>query len=70
MNDIYNPAPGSVAITTVTTPSNYKKNELKDLLIKSLKIIKDNGNTLSDPYFYNQQIYVILDKVPELSTVF
>ena len=70
MNDIYNPAPGSVAITNVTPPSNYKKNELKDLLIKSLKIIKDNANTLSDPYFYNQQIYVIMNKVPEIATIF
>lgn len=50
--------------------SNYKKNELKDLLIKSLKIIKDNVNTFSDPYFYDQKMYYIKNTVPGIDTIF
>jgi len=67
----YNPVtPSKVKTTDTVAHSNYNKNELKDLLTKSLKIIKDNINTFADPYFYDQQIYIIVDKVPDIKTIF
>lgn len=72
MNKKYNIVPANAAAKTAApaVKSNYKKNELKDLLIKSLKIIKDNANTFSDPYFYNQKFYEIMNKVPDIKTIF
>jgi hypothetical protein len=76
MNKKYNLVPAKVdakADAKTVAPaakSNYKKNELKELLIKSLKIIRENVNTFSDPYFYNQKMYEIINKVPDIKTIF
>lgn len=60
-------------LSTLKTYKNesqsYKRSELKVMLERAFKIIKNNANQIAHPYFYNQPIDYILTTIPSFINV-